>query len=443
MLESLFYKNIIIYILFGVFALSMLLKFVLAIGYSRMIRASNKMGRNKNKFLRKLKLKFEKCYQLKIVVNNVDAFVDKSINNHKVLGILLITWEKFSGQIWFFSGILGLSATLLGVILEVDKMWILGVFVVGFLTSGLLMFFEGLLNGKEKKNIIRLNLIDYFENYLKNRLEQEEKGPELIEKYKNEYFSNFVIENKKILKYVAAGEEKLQEDLEEATKKTKKRSSRREERLSVRIDKKRKKEEKEATKLFKKQAKESAKLKRKENKKKRQIEAKEKTRLERLQRKEEKTRQAEIKRALNLERQILGKSKKTKKITTAQQNKENLKKEIEGFRQIEKRNKEQENMEQKDKSKDLVDISKIMNYTSERNKRVSENETKNIEISHNLEKMKKEAAVTVDKRSGLGEDKELLDKRLDESDNYKIKRNKQLSKEDKQIIEDILSEFLA
>lgn len=355
----------------------------------------------------------------------------------------MITWEKFSGQIWFFSGILGLSATLLGVILEVDKMWILGVFVVGFLTSGLLMFFEGLLNGKEKKNIIRLNLIDYFENYLKNRLEQEEKRPELIEKYKNEYFSNFIIENKKILKYVAAGEEKLQEDSEEATKKTKKRSSRREERLSVRIDKKRKKEEKEATKLFKKQAKESAKLKRKENKKKRQIEAKEKTRLERLQRKEEKTRQAEIKRALNLERQILGKSKKTKKITTAQQNKENLKKEIEGFRQIEKRNKEQENMEQKDKSKDLVDISKIMNYTSEKNKRVSENETKNIEISHNLEKMKREAAVTVDKRSGLGEDKELLDKRLDESDNYKIKRNKQLSKEDKQIIEDILSEFLA
>ena len=100
-IDKLFSENILIYTMIGVFVFGVLLKIILNIGYSRMIRGSTNMGSTKNKLLRKLKFKYETFYKLKINVNNVDAFVDKSISNHKVLGILLTSWEKFSGQLSF------------------------------------------------------------------------------------------------------------------------------------------------------------------------------------------------------------------------------------------------------------------------------------------------------------------------------------------------------
>lgn len=277
MLEKLFYENILIYVMVAMFGLGMLLKLLLYIGYSRMIRASNNMGRTNNKLFKKLKVKSETFYKLKINVNNVDAFVDKSINNHKIGGILLITWEKISGQVSIICGMTGLAGALLGDLIGIERMWIVRVLAVGLVISGLLMVFENLLNKDSRKEIIKVNAVDYLENYLINRLEQESKNPELISE----------LEGMDLIDKTPTLKDKW---------------------LKLSENYKRRREEKKATRLFKKQTRQAARAKRKEDRKK----------------------EAEMKEALKLEKQLSNQNKKAKKatVTTAQQNKESLKKEI-------------------------------------------------------------------------------------------------------------------
>ncbi len=493
MLEKLFYENLLINTVIGLFVAGMLLKVVLGIGYSRMIRASNNMGCTKYKLLRNLKLKFETLYKLKINVNNVDIFVDKCINNHKILGILLITWERASGQVSFISCIIGFLGAILGLILEIDRMWILSVFSVGFLSSGLLIFFEALLNKKAKKEIIRLNILDYLENYLNNRLEQEDTRPELIQEYKK-YFSGQNARKEQNL--VAAADEFIQVELGQGFEPYNRKPSYKERRLRVIEDRKARRKEKEARKLFKKQAKKASKIasrmQRKEDKQRCRLEAKNK----RQEKAKEKQREIEIKKALKLEKKLSSRYKEANRITPAQQNKESLKKEIKELRKSESRNQngkayrveeleyeyetvrnitgttqsihtidlsEKKRDSHVNKNMDNVDkrvkTSNIRGITDRRVKnnirKVKEgNETRSIVNINKLERAKRltdtkddsrmdEVAATKEDFILKGNKVEKLGNGLLEDQDNIIKNKSNLSKEDKQIIEDILKEYLA
>lgn len=172
----------------GVCGWGILLELVLNRVYSRLIWASANMAQSNNKLAKSIKIKFETYYKLKIGVNNVDIFVDKYILQHKFGGILLSTWDNYCGQALVICLLLGSISTILGLIYDCGKFQILSTFSVGILTSGMLIFLEGLLNMSNKKDIVRINMKDYLENHLKVRLEQELTNPELIEQYKKEYY---------------------------------------------------------------------------------------------------------------------------------------------------------------------------------------------------------------------------------------------------------------
>lgn len=315
MLERLLNKNILIYTILGVFCLGIILKFILYIGYLRMIKASRNIEQTENKTLRNMRIKFETFHKLKIGVNNVDVFVDKQLINHKTCGLWLITWEKLSGQVDILCVIVACTSVLTGLILETSRVWILSVLTVGFITSGLLIFSECMLNKNIKREMIRLNILDYFDNFLKPRIEQEESNPEIIEEYK-----------KAIEEVASMKEEVIIKETGFRQWKSKWQSNR---------------EKRKATRLFKKQASIVARKKRREDNKKRRIEAKQAAKRVKACKKAEKTRQAEIKKALSLEKQLTTEMKKTRKKTPAEQRKERLKKEIEEIRKLEARKNDQ------------------------------------------------------------------------------------------------------
>lgn len=303
MVEKIFQENLLTYTIVLIFGLGMILKLVLCIGYSQMITASKNIEQTKNKTLRNMKIKFETFHRLKIGVNNVDTFVDKRLKNHKIHGVLLITLEKLSGQAAMVCALIGGTGALTGLLFRIETRWILSVFTVGFLTTGLLIFFEALLNIKGKREIIRLNILDYFDNFLKSRMELEEKHPEIIEAYKKEI-----------------------QEVNTPRGKTERQISR---------------EKRIATRQFKKQTRVNARRKRIEDKKKKRLELAQARTLEKIRKKEERHRQVEIKKALNLEKQLSFNKAKEEKKTPAQQSKESLKKEIEEIRQLEARNNDQ------------------------------------------------------------------------------------------------------
>ncbi|SFS06365.1 ATP synthase subunit B family protein [Anaeromicropila populeti] len=174
MILTMFEKNILVYIMLALCGLGILIKFVVSCVYGRLVRASDQMGASANKLIKTLRLKFETSYSMKLGVNNVDIFVDKYVYKHKFCGILLYTWENFSGQLLLLCMLTGTAGALLGLTYDCGKEKILFTFFIGVLTSAMLIVFEQLMNIQTKKSVLRTNIRDYLENYLKVKLEKGE-----------------------------------------------------------------------------------------------------------------------------------------------------------------------------------------------------------------------------------------------------------------------------
>lgn len=187
MVRYLFEKNIIIYTFLGLCALGMLLRLTVNAVYKYLVRESDRLGETRNKMLMHMKMKFTACFKLKIGVNNVDTFVDKSVLKYRFCGVLLSTWENVSGQVLFLNLLMVPVLTVFGVAYGCGQNQILLVGAVGILTSAVLILADISMNIAGKKRLLRINLLDYLENFCKVRLEQEIAHPELVEQYRREY----------------------------------------------------------------------------------------------------------------------------------------------------------------------------------------------------------------------------------------------------------------
>ena len=190
MVQYLYDKNIIIYT-FGVLGgLGFLLRLIVNLVYKHLVKESDRLGETKNKKLQHMKLKFSTCYKLKIGVNNVDTFVDKNVLKYRFCGILLSTWDNLCGLVLFVSLLIVPIITVFGVAFECGQDQIMLAGAVGISVCALLIIVDKFINLSSKKKMLRLNLMDYLENFCKVRLEQEALHPELVEQYRKEYFQN-------------------------------------------------------------------------------------------------------------------------------------------------------------------------------------------------------------------------------------------------------------
>lgn len=188
MISHLFDRYILIYAFAGLCGLGLLVRFIVNMLYKRLVKESDNPGETKNKTLKILKMKFEKLYKLKIGVNNVDTFVDKNVLRYRFCGVLLSTWENFCGQVLFLILLMVPVSTVFGVTFGCEQERVLLTGSVGILAGAILILVDKSMNLNSKRKIIHINLLDYFENFFKVRLEQEELHPELIEQYRREYF---------------------------------------------------------------------------------------------------------------------------------------------------------------------------------------------------------------------------------------------------------------
>lgn len=211
MIQYLYENNIIIYIFAGLCGLGVFVRFILDLVYLYLVKESDNLAATKNKTLQLIKKKFETCYKLKIGVNNVDTFVDKNLIRYRLCGILLSTWENFSGQVLLLSFLIVPVGSIFGVIFEVGQDRILSTGAVGVLTGAVLIFVDKMMNLPSKKHTIRLNLLDFLENFCKVRMEQETADPEFLEKYRREYLQ--AAEARKQVSASAAVKEKQEDEI--------------------------------------------------------------------------------------------------------------------------------------------------------------------------------------------------------------------------------------
>lgn len=183
MAKELFEKGVFLYITAGVAGIGVLLRLILSMVYRRLVGASEHMGKTRNKWAKQLKSRFETCYQLKIGVKNVDIFVDKYVYKQKFCGVLLSTWELISGQMKYLCLLAASVGGIIGLVTECGRNEILFTFFTGLWTSALLMIVDNMSGLKGKKQILRLNLKDYLENFLKVRFENPEEYDAIQKEY--------------------------------------------------------------------------------------------------------------------------------------------------------------------------------------------------------------------------------------------------------------------
>jgi hypothetical protein len=185
MLQDIFEKNIINYTFMALCVLGLLLRIIVNLVYKKLVSESDveRLSETKNKMLTRMKKKFAACYKLKIGVNNVDIFVDKSILKYRFCGLLLSTWDNAGGQVLFLNLLLVPITAVFGVTYGCGQSLILMAGAVGILSSAILIFVDKSMNISLKKNMLRLNLLEYLNNYCKVRLE----NPELVEQYRQEF----------------------------------------------------------------------------------------------------------------------------------------------------------------------------------------------------------------------------------------------------------------
>ena len=173
------HKNFMIVILALLFC-SIICQIVMGVIYHRLIWETEHMSTTTNKSLQQLKLKFSGYCKINEKVSNVPVFVDRFIS-HMKFGIFPLSMLKhLSGQLMLLSVLVAGIGACVRIIDNESFLSITPFYAISFL--GLYCYFavSSLVDISGKINILRINLVDYLENHLANRLEQTESDMQLV-----------------------------------------------------------------------------------------------------------------------------------------------------------------------------------------------------------------------------------------------------------------------
>lgn len=188
MIKELLEQQIFMYAMLGLCIAGSISKLTLSVVYGNLVKASLHMPETGNRLFKLMRLKFEACYKLKISVHNAENFVDRYLVNHKFCGLFLQTWRKFGFQMTFLCVCVGMSGAVLGMMEECSRRLILEHAGMGLLTGAFLYLLDGLCAFDLKSAQMKANAVDFFDNFLRSRLENEYFHPEEMKEYCQAFF---------------------------------------------------------------------------------------------------------------------------------------------------------------------------------------------------------------------------------------------------------------
>ncbi|MFI3200059.1 MAG: hypothetical protein R3Y54_00855 [Eubacteriales bacterium] len=161
----------IITILIIVFlVLSMLYQIIIGLLYQNMMKEAENMSSTKHKLLNQCKIQFSTYYQLHNGHINTPIYVERFLSKMKIGKIKIGSLSHISGQLLllsiFFAGI-GICK---GIADGLSAKEIVPYYLISFL--GLYLYFSitSMIDIPGKKDILKITLIDFFENRMVNRL---------------------------------------------------------------------------------------------------------------------------------------------------------------------------------------------------------------------------------------------------------------------------------
>lgn len=152
----------------GVF--SLILQAFMTLSLKGYVKASANMKTTRKKVMINLKNQFETIYGMDYQVRNITAYVDKYLLKLRFIGFSFSTWEKIPFLSAGVVTLLTVGGIFYGYMTKVKSMVQVEIlFAYGTVLACLFIFFH-IFGIKSKKQQIQIQLVDYLENYLTNRL---------------------------------------------------------------------------------------------------------------------------------------------------------------------------------------------------------------------------------------------------------------------------------
>lgn len=167
---ELFETDIFLKLAIFLITLSIICQIVAGVLYQTMIQETDNMSATNNKLLKQCKLKFANCYQLNGGVANIPVFVDKFINRIKIGVFTMPGLSAFSGQMMLLAVLMCGIGVYCRIVEGRFMVELFPYYMVSLL--GLYAYFSisSLVDIKGKKEVLKINIIDYLENHMVNRM---------------------------------------------------------------------------------------------------------------------------------------------------------------------------------------------------------------------------------------------------------------------------------
>lgn len=154
--------------------LSIICQIVIGVLFQHMIKESDNMSATEDKLLKQCKLKYANYYKLNGKIINTAVFVDKFIRKIQYAGLSLKQMSHLSGQFMMLSVLMAGISVYLSLAAGDTLFQIIPYYFVSIL--GLYFYFSvsGIVDIQGKREMLKINLVDYLENHLAPRLEMNQ-----------------------------------------------------------------------------------------------------------------------------------------------------------------------------------------------------------------------------------------------------------------------------
>lgn len=178
----------IVYVVAALCLLEVVIKGIVHRTYCRLERAAGNIGKSEHRLMKALRVKFDTCYQLKIGVPNVEIFVEKYLRHYKVFGMYIHTWESFCNLCMLLAMLFSLGGGIFTLYLGLSQEVVFLSLGCGVAGNGIILLFDCLYGVNNKRELLRVDILDFLENIYKPRLENETFHSQMLAEYQQEYF---------------------------------------------------------------------------------------------------------------------------------------------------------------------------------------------------------------------------------------------------------------
>ena len=187
-MQQLYANYSLLMIMLGAGIITLLLQSIAGHVMNDLLEECSKIAGTKNPWIRNLIKKFQVCYELHIPAKDVGGFVDRYLLEYRAYQIRLSTWENVGLYGAWFVGMYFGVCTIYGIYIQ-TSLQIYGMYCI-YTVIILALIFGGelLMQVHAHKKMIRIYLLDYLENSLQPRLENQYLYPEEQAKYQQAYF---------------------------------------------------------------------------------------------------------------------------------------------------------------------------------------------------------------------------------------------------------------